>query len=180
MNAAEPAVESVKYHVLAGLATVHPDCPLQLWDRFLAQMQDTLNMLRTSRRNAKLLACEEVESPFDFNKTPMSILGTKGLAYLNPDNRSTWQPHGVDTFYTGGKPMHYRLLEMFDLNTRRYQASGKYKLYPTHCKVPTISEADRTIIAATELLDTICTQKYPPKRRQNANISASSINSPRY
>jgi len=36
VNAAEPAVKSVKYHVLAGLATVHPDCPLQLWERFLA------------------------------------------------------------------------------------------------------------------------------------------------
>ena len=35
VNAAEPAVTSVKYHILAGLATVHPDCPLQLWDRFL-------------------------------------------------------------------------------------------------------------------------------------------------
>ena len=38
VDPAEPAVKSVKYHVLAGLATVHPDCPLQLWDRFLAQM----------------------------------------------------------------------------------------------------------------------------------------------
>jgi len=28
VNASEPAVKSVKYHVLARLATVHPDCPL--------------------------------------------------------------------------------------------------------------------------------------------------------
>ena len=77
MNAAEPAVKSVQYHVLAGLAIVHPDYPLQLWDRFLAQMQDTLNMLRTSRRNAELSAYEEMEGPFDFNKIPMSILETK-------------------------------------------------------------------------------------------------------
>jgi len=42
VNDAEPAVNLVKYHVLAGLAMVHPDCSLQLWDRFLAQMQDTM------------------------------------------------------------------------------------------------------------------------------------------
>jgi len=54
--------------------------------------------------------------------------------------------------------MHYQLLEMFDPNTRSYWASGTCKLYPTHCKVPTISEADRTIMAATELLDRIRTQ----------------------
>ena len=77
INAAEPAVKSVKYHVLAGLATVHSDCLLQLWDRFLAQMQDTTNMLRTSRSNAKVSVYEEMEGAFDFNKTPMSILGTR-------------------------------------------------------------------------------------------------------
>ena len=54
--------------------------------------------------------------------------------------------------------MHYRLLEMFDPNTRSYRTVGTYKLYPSHCKVPTISEADRTIIAAAELLDTIRVQ----------------------
>ena len=99
-----------------------------------------------------------MEGPFDFIKTPMSILGTKGLAYLDPDDRASWQPHGVDAFYTGRKPMHYRLLEMFDPNTRSYRTVGTYKLYPSHCKVLTISEADRTIIAAAELLDTIRVQ----------------------
>jgi len=98
VNALEPAVKPIKYHVLAGLAAVHPNCPLQSWDRFLAQMQDTLNMLCTSQYNAKLLAYKEMEGPFDFNKTPMSILGTKGIAYLAPDDWATWQSHGVDEF----------------------------------------------------------------------------------
>ena len=107
VNASEPAVKPIKYHVLAGLAAVYPDCPLQFWDRFLAQMQDTLNMLCTLQYNAKLLVYKEMEGPFDFNKTPMSILGTKGFAYLAPDDWATWQAHGVDEFYTGYKSMHY-------------------------------------------------------------------------
>jgi len=68
--------------------------------------------------------------------------------------------------------MHYRLPEMFDPNTRSYRTAGTYKLYPTHCKVPTISEADRTIIAAAELLDTIRAQipTQAETKRQHLNV----------
>jgi len=49
VNAAETAVKAIKYHIIAGLATVDGNCPLQLWDAFLPQIQDTLNLLCTSR-----------------------------------------------------------------------------------------------------------------------------------
>ena len=128
-------------------------------------------MLRTSRRNAKISAYEEMEGPFDFNKTPISILGTKGLAYLSPDDRATFQHHGVDTFYTGRKPMHYRLLELFDPKTRSYRSTGSYKLYPTHCKVPTISEADKTIIAANELMEVLKLNVPPQAKIKQKHIN---------
>ena len=153
VNAAETAVKAAKYHMIAALATMDVNCPIQLWDRFLPQVQDTLNMLRTSRDNAAISAYEALEGPFDFNKTPISILGTRALAYLDPDERTSWQPHGVDVFYTGRCPLHYRMLEFFNPTTRSYRATGTYRLYPTHCKVPTLSEADRTIIAATDLIE---------------------------
>ena len=38
VNAAEPAIKAIGYHVIAGLATVDINCPLQLWDLFLAQI----------------------------------------------------------------------------------------------------------------------------------------------
>ena len=53
VNAAEPAVKTVKAHFKSALATLDKNCPLQLWDKFLPQVQDALNMLRTSRRNAR-------------------------------------------------------------------------------------------------------------------------------
>ena len=117
---------------------VHPDCPLQLWNRFLAQMQDTMNMLRTSRRNVKVSAYKEMEGPFDFNKTPMSILGTKGVAYLDPDDRASWQPHGVDT------------------------------LGVNQCTIGCLKCSTRTLEAIVHLVRTNCTQptaKYPPSQR---------------
>ena len=43
VNAAETAIKASKYQIIAGLQTADPDYPLQLWSKFIAQMQDTLN-----------------------------------------------------------------------------------------------------------------------------------------
>ncbi|KAL7538190.1 hypothetical protein ACHAXR_008359, partial [Thalassiosira sp. AJA248-18] len=155
VNAAEPAVKTVKAHFKSALATLDKNCPLQLWDKFLPQVQDTLNMLRTSRRNAKISAYEEMEGAFDYNKTPMAPLGTKALAYIAPDERASWQMHCSDAFYVGRAPNHYRLLQFYDPTTCNYKITGTYELFPSHCNVPSISEGDRTIIAATDLLHEI-------------------------
>ena len=46
VNAAEPAVKTAKYHIIAHIATLDHQCPIQLWSKILPQIQDTLNMLR--------------------------------------------------------------------------------------------------------------------------------------
>ena len=56
VNAAEPTVKAAKYHTIAGRATVNITCPLRLWCEFVPQIQDTLNMMRTSRRNSNISA----------------------------------------------------------------------------------------------------------------------------
>jgi hypothetical protein len=45
VNAAERAIATFKEHFIAGLATVDKNCPLQLWDEFLPQIELTLNLL---------------------------------------------------------------------------------------------------------------------------------------
>ena len=117
-------------------------------------IERTLNLLRTSRRNKKITAYEELYGKFDWNKTPLAPLGTKGVAYIDPDVRATFAPHCNDVFVAGMCPNHYRVLEFFDPKTRCYRQTCTYKLFPTHCKTPVTSEADRTIAAATELLQT--------------------------
>ena len=64
-NAAEPAVKTVKYHIIEHIATLDYNCPIQLWSKMLPQIEDTLNMLRTSRRNNKLISYEELHGAFD-------------------------------------------------------------------------------------------------------------------
>ena len=50
----------------------------------LPQMQDTLNMLRTSQNNKNLTAYEELNGKFDWNQTPIAPLGTRGMLLTTP------------------------------------------------------------------------------------------------
>ena len=81
--------------------------PTQLWDVFIPQIEITLNMMRTSRQNPIILAYEDMEGVFDFNRTPLAILDTRGLDCLDPEERASWQTHAVDVFYVANCPLHY-------------------------------------------------------------------------
>ena len=79
-------------------------------------------------------------------------MGNRAVAFVAPDDRLSWQPHAVDAWYTGPAIKHYRLLEFFNPLTGGMLNTGTYQIFPAHCKIPTISEGDLTIQAATELL----------------------------
>ena len=132
VNAAERAIHTFKEHFIAALATIDRKCPLQLWDQFLIQVQDTLNMLRRCRRDRTISAYEALYGVFDFNKTPLAPIGTKALIYKGPDTRASWAPHGIDGYYVGPAKKHYRNLRFWIPTTRQYRISNTYKLYPTH------------------------------------------------
>ena len=84
VNAAERAIAIFKEHFIVGLATVDRNCPLQVWYEFLHQVKLTLNLLRFSCRDPSKSANVEVHGPYDFNKTPIVPIGTKGLVCNNP------------------------------------------------------------------------------------------------
>ena len=152
VNAAERAIQTFKNHFLAGLATVDKAFPLQLWCYLLVQAEMTLNMLRTSRKDSTKSAYEELEGKFDYNKTPLAPPGTKALIYEAATRRASWAPHAVDGWYLGPAMKHYRCGRYFIPHTRATRIASAVKLFPTHCKMPTISEGDETIIAAEELV----------------------------
>ena len=112
-------------------------------------------MFRTPRNVTTKTAYQELEDKFDWNATPMAPLGTKGSVYIHPDNRNTFTPHCDKGFTVGRAPHHYRLLECYISATRGYCLSGIYRLYPQHCRMPTITEEDKTVEAATELLESM-------------------------
>jgi hypothetical protein len=67
---------------IAGLATVNRNCPVQLWDKFLHQVELTCNLLHFSCHDPSKFANEEVHGPYDFNQTPIAPTGTKSLVTL--------------------------------------------------------------------------------------------------
>jgi hypothetical protein len=79
VNAAERAISTFKEHFVAALATVDMLCPLQLWDKILPQVKLTLNLLCFSHCNPLISASHKLYGPFDFNKMPLALLGTKAL-----------------------------------------------------------------------------------------------------
>jgi hypothetical protein len=130
-------------------------CPLQLWDEFLPQAELTLNMLRFSQRNPNKSANQEIYGSFDFNKTPLSLLGTKALIYDDPASRASWAPHATDGFYVGPASHHYRCLRFYIPSTRRFCSSDTWRLHPTHCQIPVTSQHDLSIAAAADILQSL-------------------------
>ena len=84
VNAAECAISTFKERFVATLATVDMLCLLQLLDEFLLQVKLTLNLLRFSHHNPLISANNKLYGPFDFNKTPLALLGMKALVYDEP------------------------------------------------------------------------------------------------
>ena len=76
----------------------------------------------------------------------------KALAYDAPSTRTTFAPHATDVYYVGPALNHYRCLRFWNVNTKRMRITNTYQLFPAHCSMPTISEADKTLIAAQELI----------------------------
>ena len=80
-NAAERAIRTYKNHLLAGIATCHPDFPLTEWDRLIDQCNITINLLRTSRINPNLSAYAYLNGNYNFNAHPLAPPGTKVLVH---------------------------------------------------------------------------------------------------
>ena len=74
-NVAECAIHTFKSHYISNLVGIAPTYPNHLWDLLLTQTELTLNILRQSTLNTKILAWEYFQGPFDFNATPIGPLG---------------------------------------------------------------------------------------------------------
>jgi hypothetical protein len=96
-----------------------------------------------------------VNGCFDYNKTPIAPLGTKGLVYEDPAVRTSWVPHGTDAYYIGPALKHYRCLCFYMPATRSYHIADTWRLYPKHCTMPSILQANLTVLQATDVLQSL-------------------------
>ena len=138
-NAAERAIRTFKNHLLAGLATCHPDFPIREWDRLLSQCELTLNLLRNSRINPKLSAWASLFGVHDFNKVPLLPPGTKVIVHEKPAKRGSWSFHGVHGWYTGPSFMHYRCLRCYIPKTHKERITDTIEIVPHLIPIPQAS-----------------------------------------
>jgi len=153
MNAAKQAIQTFKDAFIAALATTDRDFPLQLWDKLAPQVQDTLNLLWTSRTNPEILAYETLNGPYDWNRYPLAPPGCKAIIYKAPAVCGSWASRGPDVWYLGPSKDHYRCSLFYVPKTRAYRISGSVELFPQHCQVPNLSW-DEHLKALTEELKT--------------------------
>ena len=83
-NAPERSIYTWKNHFIARLCGVGKLSPMHIWCLLLQQVQITMNLLRTSIPNPKLLDHGALEVMFDFNKKKLAPLGTKVIVHKKP------------------------------------------------------------------------------------------------
>ena len=151
-NAAEKTINIWKCHFIAGLSSVDPNFPMHLWCRLIEQATTTLNLLRPARINPRLSAYAQLNGAFDYNRTPLAPPGIKVLIHETPANRRTWDPHGVDGWYIGAAPEHYRCHRVYVTTTRAERIAKTVEFFPHNCAMPKTSSADAATQAALDLI----------------------------
>jgi hypothetical protein len=74
LNPAERAIQRSNLHPTRNRQKI----PAWLWCQIIPHVVITLNMLRRSRIIPKLSAYTQIFGVFDYNRTPLSPIGTKG------------------------------------------------------------------------------------------------------
>ena len=160
-NAAEKAIKTVKNHLLSGIATCHQNFPINEWDRILPQAELTLNLLRNSRINPKLSSLAYLNGIHDFNRTPLAPPGSKILVHTKPSQRASWAFHGVQGWYVGPAPDHYRCVKCYIPTTRSEIISDTIKFIPEYVPIPT-ANIDDYIKSAMDQVIVLLINKYKP------------------
>ena len=155
-NKAERAIQSWKNHFIAGIATIDPDFPMTQWPKFLLQAELTLNHLRPFADNDKISAYEGIyKSKYDFKAHPIAPIGTKVVVYEPSDQRTSWNPHGIQGFYLGPALNHYRSVAVYIPNTNGIRISDQCQYFPKPFKFPGASTNEILLNSIVDLKNVI-------------------------
>jgi hypothetical protein len=128
----------------------------------MPQAELTLNFLRASRRQPKLSAYACLNRPFDFNKTPLVPPRTRVINHITPDQRSNMAPHGVDGWYVGPSPEHYRCHKCYLPSAHRTRDALTVDWFPHHLPFPKVTNDEYLRQTATDMLTLLQDQAVNP------------------
>jgi hypothetical protein len=162
VNAAERAIRTFKNHFVATLSSVDSRFPLELWDRLLPQTTLTLNLLRSSRIHPSLSAYASLYGQFDFNRTPLAPVGTKIVAHVNADTRTSFGAHGRLGWYIGPSLEHYRCWRCYMSDTHKEVDVLKVDFFPQQTPFPTFNREAYLRQTAEDMLHLLQPTTNPP------------------
>ena len=136
VNAAERAIRTFKNHFVALLHSVDSAFPLAHWDRLIPQAVLTLNLLRSSRIHPSLSAHSSLFGNFDFNATPLAPSGTRIVAHLSHDTRTSFGQHGQVGWYIGPSLEHYRCWKCYFPDTNSTRDVLTVDFFPEKIPIP--------------------------------------------
>ena len=118
-NAAEQAIQTFKAKFIICICSDNPRYTEKEWDCLLPQANLTINLLRNYRFNPKLSGHVALHGTLDYNKAPLSPIGTIALVHEKNTNWRTWSPCGTNGWYIGPDLEHYRCVECYIPPTHR-------------------------------------------------------------
>ena len=134
--------------------------PKYLWCQLIPQAVITLNMLRQSRINPKLSAHDQVFGTFNYQRTPLAPLGTKVIIHERPDQRKTWDKHGLPGFMVNRAKDHFRSWQISVTSTGATRVSNAIELLPSKYTMPKTSSNDRIKVAFEEIAEALNNPKF--------------------
>jgi hypothetical protein len=112
-NKAERAIRTFKNHFIALLAGVDPSFPMCAWNELLEHAEITVNLLRPCPTHPRISAWEGLNGPYDYDAHPLAPPGTAVTIFETPDQRKSWDKHGVQGYYIGPALQHYRCYKVW-------------------------------------------------------------------
>jgi hypothetical protein len=154
-NATERAIQTWKNHFCSALATCDPKFPLTEWDLLMPQADNTLNLLRSSRRQPNLLAYACLNGTFNFNQSPLAPPGTRVVVHITPAQRPNMGPHGVDGWYVGPSIEHYRCHKCYIPSTFSVRDALTIDWFPHNVPFPRVTANEYLRQTANDMLTLI-------------------------
>ena len=107
-NPAEVAIRDYKHHFIATRSGADDNFPKDSWDLLLPLVNITVNLVRASHLQPRLSAYAQIHGNYDYNRYPLAPAGCKVVVYETPNQRPTFNNHGIVGYYIGPSNQHYR------------------------------------------------------------------------
>ena len=154
-NAAEKAIQTVKYHYIPGLASTDAHFLKHSWDDLLPLTEFTLNMLWPMEMNFKTLAYIYLSGKHNYNSITLVPPKWKVLCFDDPTEHQAWALHGTEDFHLAPAQDNYHCYKCSIPTTRCTCITNTIVFYlPNTYLCVTPPTPEETLVEAAKQLGT--------------------------